>query len=218
MLHKLLPGYPEDFIRHSSYYQYRKPIDLYIATSNELLLLNNINVHHCHGNFSRNPMTVIDQLVRVSDFLPFYEHLLSHNKSSSIPRATSIGSLKSALPSSQAPLPKSLDFAAPTPIAKGTTRCSNMPSPTLSIPTKSFPVPSLSRANSLPGQQSIISAAPAIRPPKSIPKPLPFGQKVAQHPSPSSRTQQSSATSSSNVRTMENTGRHHTYNLELDDS
>lgn len=208
MLYKLLPGYPEDFIRHSSFYEYRKPIDLYMATSNELLLLNKINVHHCHGEYSRSPFTAVDQLVRVSDFLPFYEHLRLYNKSSSIPRAASIGSIKSPLAPAQRFSPKSLDFATPVPVAKTIPRNSNMPSLTPSLPTKSIPVPELSRANSLPGQQSIAIAPPTVRVPKANPKPLVPGQKVVQHPSSSIHTQQPPTSLFNSARAQENTGRH----------
>ncbi|CAF0857218.1 unnamed protein product [Rotaria sordida] len=107
MLRKLLADYPEDIIRRSAYYQYRKPIALYVATSNELELLNRINSQHSHWTYSRQPFTVADELVRVSDFLPFYEYLRISFKPTSIPSTTSTGSFRPILPQTTK---QSLDF------------------------------------------------------------------------------------------------------------
>ncbi|UJR31309.1 hypothetical protein I4U23_018807 [Adineta vaga] len=116
MLHKLLPDYPEDVIRRSSYYQYRKPIDLYVATPNELKLLNRINAHHAHWAYTRQPFTAADELVRVSDFLPFYEHLRLVHKSTHIPRAPSVGSLRPILPQTQQSTERSLNSVPNMPV------------------------------------------------------------------------------------------------------
>ncbi|CAF2999781.1 unnamed protein product [Rotaria sp. Silwood2] len=98
MLRKLLAEYPEDIIRRSGYYQYRKPIPLYAATSNELALLNRINTQHSHWAYSRQPFTIADELVRVSDFLPFYEYLRLSFKPTSISQTTSTNLLRPILP------------------------------------------------------------------------------------------------------------------------
>jgi hypothetical protein len=115
MLHKLLPEYPEDFIRRSSSYQYRKPIDLYVATSNELDLLNKINTHHCHWEYSRERFTTTDELVRALDFLPFYEHLRLFVKVPPAGRTTSTNSLRPPLPQSQQAMQRPLDFVVQMP-------------------------------------------------------------------------------------------------------
>lgn len=99
MLHKLLPEYSEDFISRSSYYHYPKPIEMFDATRNEIELLNRINVQHAHWTYSRQPLTSGNVLVRVSDYLPFYEHLRLLLKSPpSKPRSTSIGSTRQIQP------------------------------------------------------------------------------------------------------------------------
>ncbi|CAF3856618.1 unnamed protein product [Adineta steineri] len=110
MLHKLLPEYPEDFIHRSSSYQYRKPIDLYAPTSNELKLLNRINAHHSHWAYTRQPFNAADELVRASDFLLLYEHLRGACKPGQIPRAGSLGSLRQILPQPQHPIEQSSNF------------------------------------------------------------------------------------------------------------
>ena len=115
MLHKLLPEYPEDAVHRSSYYQYRKPIDLYVPTPNEVKLLNIINAHHSHWVYSRQPLTSSDELVRVSDFLPFYEHLRSAHTSTHIPRTSSVGSSRQILHSVQQPIERPLGLVEHTP-------------------------------------------------------------------------------------------------------
>lgn len=75
MLRKLLPDFPEDFIRRTHQYQYRKPIDVYSVTAYEIELLNRINTQHARWSYARQPFNALDELVRVSDFLPLYEHL-----------------------------------------------------------------------------------------------------------------------------------------------
>src|SRR5579871_4542652 len=115
MLHKLLPEYPEDFIRRSSCYKYGKPIDLYATTANEIDLLNRINAHHSHWQYSRQPFTSTDELVRVLDFLPFYEHLRLFAKSTAIPRNPSAGSLRPILPQPQQTIQSTPDFVVHLP-------------------------------------------------------------------------------------------------------
>ncbi|CAF4807424.1 unnamed protein product, partial [Rotaria sp. Silwood1] len=112
MLRKLLAEYPEDILRRSAYYQYRKPIALYVATSHELELLNRINAQHSHWTYARQPFTVADELIRVSDFLPFYEYLRLSFKPTSIPQTTSANSLRPILP--QATKQSSSDFSLNT--------------------------------------------------------------------------------------------------------
>ena len=64
-------------ILRSEHYGYSPPIDLFSATPNEVELLNRINAHHAHWAYSRQSFTTLDRLVRVADFLPFFEHLRS---------------------------------------------------------------------------------------------------------------------------------------------
>lgn len=208
MLHKLLPGYPEDFIRRSSSYDYRKPIDLYISTSNELALLNKINIHHCHGDYSRSTFTVADQLVRVSDFLPFYEHLRLYDKSPSISRALSIGSLKPVPPSSQKPLTKPPSAFVPVALHKGNLDNPSIPPAITSTQKKSFPVSQLASGDGLPAQLSIIPAPPPARLPKSNSRRSEPSQKVIQQPSPSLSTKQSLVKPSNTTSNSASTGEH----------
>jgi len=81
MLRGLLIDYPEDILRRSVQFQYHKTIDLYHVTSNEIELLNRINFQHARCFYSRQPFTALDEIVRVTDFFPFYEHLRLHFKS-----------------------------------------------------------------------------------------------------------------------------------------
>ncbi|UJR15425.1 hypothetical protein I4U23_002370 [Adineta vaga] len=97
MLRKILPDYPEDIIRRSYQYQYRKTIDLYSVTACEVGLLNRINSHHSRWAFSRHPFTALDEIVRVSDFYPYYEHLRSLKSPPVISNAT-IHTLRQLLP------------------------------------------------------------------------------------------------------------------------
>jgi len=75
MLRQLLPDYSEDVLRQTAQYQYRKSIPICNLTKSEIELINRINSHHCRWSYSRQPFTANDELVRVTDFLPFYEHL-----------------------------------------------------------------------------------------------------------------------------------------------
>ena len=167
MLHKLLSEYPEDIIRRSSYYQYRKPIDLYVATPSEIELLNRINVHHSHWAYSRQAFTAGDELVCVSDFLPFYEHLrVSFKPSSSIPRTTSIAQMRPTPPQAQPSTQRSLDFVVHMPntsrrnssVSFGTPPVSIQPKNTLESPRESMSAVS----------RSTIPAPPALRPPRPL--------------------------------------------------
>ena len=85
MLRKLLSEYPEDVIHRSPHYRYHYPIDLYSVTSYESDLLNRINSHHSRWAYTRQAFTANDELVRVADFLPFYEHLRHRFNSVSLP-------------------------------------------------------------------------------------------------------------------------------------
>lgn len=208
MLHKLLPGFPEDFIRRSSSYEYRKPIDLYSATSNELVLLNKINIHHCHGEYCRGTFTGADQLVRVSDFLPFYEHLRLYDKSSSIPRTPLANSLKPVPIPSQKQLTKPPSAFVAIAIPKGNLDNLNIPSAVTSTQKKSSPVPQFACGDGLPSQLPVVSAPLPIRIPKSTSRSLGPSQKLVQQPSPSLSSQQSSVISSKNVSNSASTGEH----------
>ncbi|CAF0853849.1 unnamed protein product [Adineta ricciae] len=114
MLEKILRDYPNDAIHHPTDFQYRKPIDLYVPTTNEIILLNRINANHSHWTYTRQTFTSADELVRVSDFLSFYEHLLVH-KQMHIPRAPSVGSLRQILPqprqSAELPVDQSVNMS-----------------------------------------------------------------------------------------------------------
>ena len=160
MLHKLLPEYPEDFTRRSSYYQYRKPLDLYVATPNELLLLNKINVHHCHREYSSEPFTTADELIRVLDFLPFYDHLRLYAKNRPVPRTNSSSSVRSILPQSKQPVQRSPDFVVHMP----NTILSNSTAPiaTTSTPAQSFTTSQSSRAKSLSIPRQVAPVSPAL--------------------------------------------------------
>ena len=216
MLHKLLTGYPEDFIRRSSFYQYRKPIDLYVATSNELALLNRINIHHCHGAYSRGPFTIADELVRVLDFLPFYEHLQLYGKSSPTARTTtSASSLKSA--QLQPPKPtqpqkstqRSPDFIVH--VANGIPENATMAVATTSIQTKSHSSSQLSRTNSLSISRFTTpssSTAHSVRPPKSNAQPLATARQVLQQQLVTSPAHEPMATSSTSTVLWKDTGKY----------
>ena len=75
MLRKILPDYPQDLFYRTNQYQYRKTIELYNITTCEIELLNRINSHHARWAYTQQPFTAMDEIVRVSDFLPFYDHL-----------------------------------------------------------------------------------------------------------------------------------------------
>ncbi|CAF1577379.1 unnamed protein product [Adineta ricciae] len=100
MLRKILPEFPEDVLRRSYQYHYRKPIDIYSVTACEVDLLNRINSHHSRWTYSRQPFTALDEIVRVTDFLPFYEHLRGLKSSSGINQP--VQALRQILPQSRA--------------------------------------------------------------------------------------------------------------------
>ncbi|CAF3938790.1 unnamed protein product [Adineta steineri] len=101
MLRKILPEYPEDIIRRAYQYQYRKTIDLYSVTACEVELLNRINSQHSRWAFSRQPFTALDEIVRVSDFIPFYEYLRHGTKSTSAVSNVTVHTLRQLLPQPQ---------------------------------------------------------------------------------------------------------------------
>ena len=83
MLRLLLCEYPDDVMRRPTYYQYGAKIDVYNVTYYEVELLNRINDQHARRSYSSQPLTAIDEIVRVSDFLPFYEYLRQAHKAGS---------------------------------------------------------------------------------------------------------------------------------------
>ena len=83
MLRSLLRDYPENVIHRSAYCQYGKKLPLYNVTFYEVELLNRINSQHARHLCSQHPLTAIDHIVRVSDFLPFYEYLCQHPNAAS---------------------------------------------------------------------------------------------------------------------------------------
>ncbi|CAF4325461.1 unnamed protein product, partial [Adineta steineri] len=82
-------------------YQYRKTIDLYSVTACEVELLNRINSQHSRWAFSRQPFTALDEIVRVSDFIPFYEYLRHGTKSTSAVSNVTVHTLRQLLPQPQ---------------------------------------------------------------------------------------------------------------------
>ena len=111
MLRKILPDYPEDVIRRSLQYQYRKSIDLYSVTAWEVELLNRINAQHSRWAYSRQPFTALDEIVRVSDFLPFFEHIRHGVKPMPVLSNITVHTLRQLLPQAQAqpPVQRSVD-------------------------------------------------------------------------------------------------------------
>jgi hypothetical protein len=163
MLRKLLPDYPEDVIRRSLQYQYRKPINTYSVTISEIELLNRINGHHSRWTYSRQPFTKIDELVRVSEFLPFYEYLRHGYKSLvSTPPNNSGHTLRQLLPQTQTQ-PRSSEFMNGMPsILRG--------QGTIVYP----PTTDFSRENMLSTLRPIVSApilSRPLRPQKTVPNP-----------------------------------------------
>ncbi|CAF3530874.1 unnamed protein product [Rotaria sp. Silwood1] len=116
MLRKILPDYPEDIIRRSYQYQYRKAIDLLAVTASEVELLNRINSQHSRWTYSRQPFNALDELVRVSDFLPFYDHLRYNHKSASVISSTAAHALRQLLPQTQQTIQRSSDYMPTMPI------------------------------------------------------------------------------------------------------
>lgn len=146
MLLKILADYPEDVIHRASDYQYRKPISVYIATPNEITLLNRINSQHCNWTFSSQPFTITDELVRVNDFLPFYQHLRTSCKSASISKSVSTSSFRSIAPQAQQAqqaAKSSSAFSPNIPNAhftqlNGSTTATSTPKNTFSLPEPSI--------------------------------------------------------------------------------
>lgn len=89
MVLKLLPDFPEDVIYRAAYYRFWEKIELCKATQSEVDLLNRINAHHSSWAYSRQPFTASTELVSVSDFLRFFEHLRLHYKAQSLPLTSS---------------------------------------------------------------------------------------------------------------------------------
>jgi hypothetical protein len=115
MLRKLLPDYPDDVIRRSFQYQYKRAIDSYTVTACEVELLNRINSHHSRWTYSRQPFTALDEIVRVSDFLPFYEHLRHGIKAASSLSNVTVHTLRQLLPQAQQIVQRSSDVISTMP-------------------------------------------------------------------------------------------------------
>jgi hypothetical protein len=228
MLHKILPEYPEDIMRRSSHYQYRKPIDLYVATANEIELLNRINAHHSHWAYSRQPFTPNSELVRVSDFLPFYEHLRLFCKSTPIPRTASTGSLRSILPQPQQATQRSPDFVvhmsnatrehsaipfATTPIQLQPYTASELPREnTSSVPRPIAPTPPASRLLQ-PTKYGAQLLAPSRQPKKTPPPPPP--KQVHQQLPPPPAHQPIATTSSTSINSTDTGKEYIENNLQI---
>ena len=200
MLHKLLPDFPEDVIRRSSSYQYRKPIDLYVATSNELDLLNKINTHHCHWEFSRERFTIADELVRVSDFLPYYEHLRLLIKTSATLRTPSTNPPRTPLPQSQQTMQRSPDFVV---------QMSN--AARASIQAQTIHTPQLPRTDPIVASRPIATNPSPVTRPANPPayeiQPLATARQSLQQQLASVPIQQSIPTSINNITNSKATGK-----------
>jgi len=195
MLRKLLPDYPEDVIRRSFQYQYRKSIDVYSVTTHEAELLTRINSHHSRWTYSRQPFTQLDEIVRVSDFLPFYEHLRYGFKSGSSVTSTTVHTLRQLLPQPQQIGQRSSDFMTNKPtILRGQSTVSqgtSVPMPSYSLSTD------LARENiSSTSRPAAPAPAPNVSRPPQQPKPVenPYAVLLPQRPSQNPPPQQPQST------------------------
>jgi hypothetical protein len=186
MLRKILPEYPEDVIRRSLYYQYIQPIVLYTATPNEVELLNRINADHSQWGYSRQPFTSMDELVRVSDFLPYFEYLRLYFKPMPNSRTPSTNTLRSILPQPQQAVQRSPDFVMNNmlPAVRGQSTVSLAPA--VPVQLQAYTVPELSRENNSSASRPIASAPTVVRPsrqPKYGAHPLMPPRQSSQHSS-----------------------------------
>ena len=162
MLRKLLSDYPEDAIRRSLQYHYLKPIPIYSVTLCEIELLNRINGHHSRWTYSRQPFTQSDELVRVSDYLPFYEHLRHGHKSASTPSNNTVHHLRNLLPQNPQPVQRSSDFMNGVPsILRG----QSLAPPRTTVPMSSYP------SSALRPVAPVVNVSRPSRPQKSIGNP-----------------------------------------------
>lgn len=180
MLHKQLPDYPKDVIRYSASFQYRKPIDLFVATPNEIELLNKINAHHCHWTYSREPFINGDELVRVLDFLPFYEHLRLYWKSLPGPQITPTSLSRSNISQAQSSMQRSPDFIVN--LSNTNRRNSYASTATTSVQIPPCIPSESSRQNISIVSQSISQAPPELRPSKQNTHPSPVRPPLQQSP------------------------------------
>ncbi|CAF3215319.1 unnamed protein product, partial [Rotaria socialis] len=67
-------------------------------TASEAELLNRINTHHARWTYARQLFNALDELVRVSDFLPLYEHLRHSYKVGTIISNSTAHTLRQLLP------------------------------------------------------------------------------------------------------------------------
>ena len=162
MLRKLLPDYPEDVIRRSYQYQYKRTIDTYTVTAYEVELLNKINSHHSRWAYSRQPFTALDEIVRVSDFLPFYEHLRRGFKAGAPLANVTVQTLRQLLPQHTAQRPSAISSNMPTILRTQPT----VPQAT-SVQTQSYPsLTDFSRDTISSNLRSIAPALNIPRPPR----------------------------------------------------
>lgn len=166
MLRKLLPDYPEDVIRRSYQYQYRKPIDVYSVTTCEVELLNRINSHHARWAYSRQPFTKIDELVAVPDFIPYYEHLRQGRDLTANQPNAKAHTIRQLLPQAQAQAQQTVqrvsDFMSHMPtILRGQTSAP----PATSVSMSSYPSSAdFTRESILSTSRSIVTTSTAPRP------------------------------------------------------
>lgn len=185
MLRKLLPDYADDVIHHAIQYQYRKQIPIYNLTKNEMELINRINSHHCRWSYARQPFTLNDELVRIADFLPFYEHL-RHGGARTMPMHANATPVRPVMPQTHnIPTQRSNDYLNNMPtILRGQTTSVQRPSAPLNI----FPLTTdISRDAILSTARPMMSTAVNLpRPQKTIPNPYvpPVRQRIVQPPPP----------------------------------
>lgn len=162
MLRKLLPDYPEDAVRRSLHYHYLKPIPAYPVTLCEIDLLNRINGHHSRWTYSRQPFSQTDELVRVSDFLPFYEHLRGGHKPTSTASNAGMHTLRQLLPQTQQSVQRSADFMNGVP--------SILRAQPTATPRTAAPISSYSLATEL-ARESISTTSRPIAPVPNLSRP-----------------------------------------------
>ena len=163
MLRKILPDYPEDAVRRSLHYHYLKPIPVYPVTLCEIELLNRINGHHSRWTYSRQPFSQIDELVRVSDFLPFYEHLRNGHKPTSTASNVGMHTLRQLLPQTQQTVQRPADFMNGVP--------SILRAQSTATPRTTVPISSFSLATELP-RENISTTSRPIAPVPNLSRPV----------------------------------------------
>ncbi|CAM2704403.1 unnamed protein product [Rotaria socialis] len=180
MVHNLLAEYPKDIIRRASNYQYQRPIVLYAPTADEIVLLNKINSQHCNWAFSSSPFNFTDELVRVAEFLPFYEYLNVSAKTT--PGSQSTSEIQQAIQ----PLP-----AFHSSMSDSLHERLNPPVVTKSVPINRFSASELPRNEKTSSVEIRTEPTTSAPYPSQLPKhdepPLTLLRQISQHPSTQSQ-------------------------------